>query len=131
MLSSHYAPGLPVRLNADSARPGEAWLAFGPAPRATANLSPSGDLAEAAANLFAFLRAFDKADFTGIAVMPIPNEGLGLAINDRLRRAAAPRPAGHSPAGAMKSSRVFPLSCVRVIVSSVMTIRRYSHHASF
>ncbi|MGE5547905.1 MAG: L-threonylcarbamoyladenylate synthase [Solirubrobacterales bacterium] len=92
MLESHYAPGLPVRLGACSPRPGEALLAFGPAPAdATLNLSAAGDLAEAAANLFAMLRALDRPGFTGIAVMPIPDHDLGLAINDRLRRAAAPR----------------------------------------
>ncbi|MGE5506320.1 MAG: L-threonylcarbamoyladenylate synthase [Actinomycetota bacterium] len=92
-LESHYAPGLPVRLGACCPRAGEALLAFGPAPAdATANLSPTGDLEEAAANLFAMLRALDRPGFTGIAVMPIPDHGLGLAINDRLRRAAAPRP---------------------------------------
>jgi L-threonylcarbamoyladenylate synthase len=93
-LPSHYAPALPVRLMASEARPGEALLAFGPAPPgAVLNLSPRGDLAEAAANLFAMLRRLDRPDFTGIAVMPIPERGLGRAINDRLRRAAAPRPA--------------------------------------
>lgn len=95
MLSSHYAPSLPLRLNASEARPGEALLAFGPAAppgfAETRSLSPAGDLAEAAANLFALLRALDRPAFTGIAVMPIPERGLGLAINDRLRRAAAPR----------------------------------------
>ena len=95
LLSSHYAPSLPLRLNAGEARPGEALLAFGPtAPPGfaeTRSLSPAGDLAEAAANLFALLRALDRPAFTGIAVMPIPERGLGLAINDRLRRAAAPR----------------------------------------
>jgi L-threonylcarbamoyladenylate synthase len=95
-LPSHYAPGLPVRLDATSARPGEALLAFGrAAPPDFAEimfLSQSGDLAEAAANLFAMLRRLDRPEFTGIAVMPIPDEGLGRAINDRLRRAAAPRP---------------------------------------
>lgn len=91
MLESHYAPGLPVRLNAASPRPGEALLAFGPAEGAALNLSPTGDLAEAAANLFAMLRALDRAEFTGIAISPIPEHDLGLAINDRLRRAAAPR----------------------------------------
>lgn len=92
MLESHYAPGLPVRLGACCPRPGEALLAFGPPPAdATLNLSPAGDLEEAAANLFAMLRALDKPGFSGIAVMPIPDHGLGLAINDRLRRAAAPR----------------------------------------
>ena len=96
-LPSHYAPNLPVRLDATSARPGEALLAFGPeAPLGFAEmawLSESGDLAEAAANLFAMLRRLDRPEFTGIAVMPIPEAGLGRAINDRLRRAAAPRAA--------------------------------------
>jgi L-threonylcarbamoyladenylate synthase len=96
-LPSHYAPNLPVRLDATSARPGEALLAFGPeAPPGFAEvvwLSESGDLAEAAANLFAMLRRLDRPEFTGIAVMPVPEAGLGRAINDRLRRAAAPRAA--------------------------------------
>ena len=95
MLASHYAPRLPVRLAATEARPGEALLAFGPdAPPGYAEvlwLSRSGDLTEAAANLFAMLRRLDRPAFTGIAVMPIPERGLGLAINDRLHRAAAPR----------------------------------------
>lgn len=92
MLESHYAPGLPVRLGACTPREGEALLAFGPAPAdATLNLSPDGDLQEAAANLFAMLRALDRPEFSGIAIMPIPDFDLGLAINDRLRRAAAPR----------------------------------------
>lgn len=91
MLESHYAPSLPLRLDAAQANPGEALLGFGPAPDATLNLSESGDLREAAANLFAHLRALDREEFTGIAVMPIPEDGLGRAINDRLRRAAAPR----------------------------------------
>jgi L-threonylcarbamoyladenylate synthase len=99
MLRSHYAPVLPVRLAATEARPGEALLAFGPdAPPGFAVvlwLSRSGDLAEAAANLFAMLRRLDRPCFTGIAVMPISEHGLGRAINDRLRRAAAPR-AGRS-----------------------------------
>jgi L-threonylcarbamoyladenylate synthase len=94
-LPSHYAPSLPVRLDALEARPGEALLAFGPeAPPGFAEvrwLSRSGDPTEAAANLFAALRQLDRAEFTGIAVMPIPERGLGHAINDRLRRAAAPR----------------------------------------
>ncbi len=91
-LASHYAPSLPVRLNARAARPGEALLGF--ADRAEApvlNLSDGGDLTEAAANLFAMLRALDRPGFTAIAVAPIPEDGLGVAINDRLRRAAAPR----------------------------------------
>ena len=91
MLESHYAPGLPLRLDADRAAPGEALLGFGPAPDATLNLSQAGDLKEAAANLFAMLRALDTPDHTGIAVMRIPGSGLGRAINDRLRRAGAPR----------------------------------------
>ena len=95
MLASHYAPSLPIRLDVMDARPGEALLAYGPdAPPGFAEmlwLSRSGDLAEAAANLFAMLRRLDRPPFTGIAVMPIPEHGLGRAINDRLRRAAAPR----------------------------------------
>ncbi|HVY19889.1 MAG TPA: L-threonylcarbamoyladenylate synthase [Bauldia sp.] len=93
MLASHYAPDAALRLNAKSVMPGEALLAFGePPPGAvvTVNLSPTRDLREAAANLFAALRALD-AEADAIAVMPIPNEGLGEAINDRLQRAAAPR----------------------------------------
>jgi L-threonylcarbamoyladenylate synthase len=90
---------LPLRLDAASARPGEALLAFGPAAAPigfakTLWLSRSGDLAEAAANLFAMLRQLDRPAFTGIAVMPIPGHGLGRAINDRLHRAAAVRPRG-------------------------------------
>ncbi len=94
MLESHYAPRLPLRLNAHEAKPGEALLAFGPAPpeaSATENLSPSGDLIEAAAKLFAALHRLDRPEFSAIAVMAIPETGLGAAINDRLRRAAAPR----------------------------------------
>lgn len=90
MLESHYAPGLPVRLNVTQPAPGEAYLGLG-AVDCTANLSPNGDLEEAAANLFALLRALDRPEFTAIAVAPIPGHGLGLAINDRLKRAAAPR----------------------------------------
>lgn len=91
-LSSHYAPHLPVRLNAAAAEPGEVLIAFGPtAPKDARNLSAAGDLTEAAANLFAYLRAADQPGHRGIAVMPIPETGLGIAINDRLRRAAAPR----------------------------------------
>ena len=94
-LASHYAPRAQVRLNASEVRPGEALLGFGPdVPAATGmarNLSTTGDLTEAAANLFAFLRALDASGARTIAVSPIPNDGLGEAINDRLRRAAAPR----------------------------------------
>lgn len=96
MLASHYAPKKPLRLNAAAAEPGEALLAFGPNPPrsilASLNLSPSGDLVEAAANLFAYLHRLDASQARTIAVMPIPEEGIGAAINDRLRRAAAPRP---------------------------------------
>jgi L-threonylcarbamoyladenylate synthase len=92
-LASHYAPARPVRLNATSVTADEGLLAFGPQPPAGANqmlnLSVSGDLTEAAANLFAHLRALDQPANARIAVMPIPQTGLGLAINDRLRRAAA------------------------------------------
>jgi L-threonylcarbamoyladenylate synthase len=99
LLASHYAPHLPVRLEAREARPGEALLGFGPgaAPPGFAAvrwLSRTGDPVEAAANLFATLRALDRPEYAGIAVMPIPEEGLGRAINDRLRRAAAPREVG-------------------------------------
>jgi L-threonylcarbamoyladenylate synthase len=96
MLESHYAPRQPLRRDVVAPRPGEALLAFGPgeAPMGFQEvrwLSRSGDLTEAAANLFASLRVLDRPDVTGIAVMPIPEHGLGAAINDRLRRAAAPR----------------------------------------
>jgi len=94
-LSSHYAPGLPLRLDATGAGPREALLAFGPkvpeGAAVTLNLSPSGDLTEAAAKLFAQLHALDRPGLEAIAVMPVPETGLGAAINDRLRRAAAPR----------------------------------------
>lgn len=90
-LASHYAPGLSVRLNASEARPGEALIGFGPVA-GVLNLSKTGDLAEAAANLFAILRQADNATlYKSIAVAPIPEQGIGLAVNDRLRRAAAPR----------------------------------------
>jgi len=98
MLNSHYAPRAVLRLNATDLRDGEALLAFGnpfatPAGRAarTLNLSARGDLIEAAANLFSHLRALDASGARAIAVMPIPHDGLGEAINDRLQRAAAPR----------------------------------------
>jgi L-threonylcarbamoyladenylate synthase len=93
-LASHYAPATPLRLNAKDARQGEALLAFGAkAPRfsgPTINLSSRGDLVEAAANFFAALRTLDRTGVAAIAVMPIPEHGLGEAINDRLMRAAAP-----------------------------------------
>jgi L-threonylcarbamoyladenylate synthase len=98
MLASHYAPRSRVRLDASHVEPGEALLAFGlplpPGAEAAAtvlNLSTRGDLAEAAANLFGHLRALDGAGAGGIAVMPVPQDGLGEAINDRLARAAVPR----------------------------------------
>lgn len=96
LLASHYAPRRRVRPNAAAPAPGEAYLAFGTPPPgvaadATLNLSPSGDLTEAAANLFAMLQALDRPEFVAIAVAPIPTQGLGRAINDRLQRAAAPR----------------------------------------
>ena len=93
MLPSHYAPKARLRLNAEAAQPGEALLAFGPAPTSgvSLNLSARGDLIEAAANLFSHLRALDASGAGSIAVMNVPNEGLGEAINDRLQRAAAPR----------------------------------------
>jgi L-threonylcarbamoyladenylate synthase len=98
MLASHYAPRANVRLNARDVAPGEALLAFGPARLpgleaavAVMNLSPTGDLDEAAANLFGYLRALDARGPRAIAVMAIPEEDLGEAINDRLRRAAVAR----------------------------------------
>ena len=98
MLTSHYAPRARVRLAASSVVPGEALLAFGAnrvdghdGAAAMLNLSETGDLDEAAANLYGYLRALDARGAAGIAVMPIPDHGLGEAINDRLRRAAAPQ----------------------------------------
>ena len=98
MLESHSAPRARLRLRVDRVNPGEALLAFGirlpPGTENAAivlNLSPGGDLVEAATNLFSDLRTLDQADVATIAVMPVPNEGLGEAINDRLARAAAPR----------------------------------------
>ncbi len=97
-LASHYAPRARLRLNAERVHTGEALLAFGPelvagAERASCalNLSPRGDLIEAAANLFSHLRMLDAGGAATIAVMPVPRTGLGEAINDRLHRAAAPR----------------------------------------
>lgn len=97
MMKSHYAPSVRVRLNATKAEPHEAFLGFAnetvTAPTSL-NLSPSGDLSEAAANLFAYLHQLDAScldeGLTGIAVAPIPQKGLGIAINDRLTRAAHP-----------------------------------------
>ena len=95
-LESHYAPNCQVRLNAVSVASHEHYLAFGPdVPNGIEpldNLSPNGDLIEAAANLFAALRKLDQPDIHTIAIAPIPETGIGIAINDRLRRAAAPRP---------------------------------------
>ncbi len=88
MLTRHYAPTRPLRMNASAADPGEALLGFGSVADTTMNLSPAGDLVEAAANLFACLHALDTPEYSGIAVSPIPETGLGRAINDRLRRAA-------------------------------------------
>jgi L-threonylcarbamoyladenylate synthase len=92
-LASHYAPDLPIRLNATSVGEQEALLAFGPdihfkGGLMRLNLSPEGNLQEAGANLFAMLRQLNRPEFHAIAVMPIPEIGLGIAINDRLRRAA-------------------------------------------
>lgn len=95
MLSSHYSPRARLRLNAVSPEKGEAWLGFGnagPLPSATSrNLSPGGNLTEAAANLYRFLRELDLLDLPGIAVASLPRHGIGEAINDRLNRAAAPK----------------------------------------
>lgn len=94
MLASHYAPDAALRLEAERPGPDEAYLAFGDAPDFDGpmrNLSPGRDLREAARNLFAHLHALDASGRARIAVAPVPDEGLGEAINDRLRRAAAPR----------------------------------------
>jgi L-threonylcarbamoyladenylate synthase len=98
MMASHYAPGAAVRLGADSVRDGEALLAFGPRHMpgqdkavAVKNLSATGDLRQAASNLFSYLQELDASGASTIAVAPIPLDGLGEAINDRLARAAAPR----------------------------------------
>jgi L-threonylcarbamoyladenylate synthase len=94
-MRSHYAPRARLRLDATEIRAGEALLAFGPnipkGARITCNLSAQGDLVEAASNLFAMLRELDIVGATSIAAMPIPEHGLGEAINDRLRGAAARR----------------------------------------
>ena len=110
-LQSHYAPSIPIRINVkpEERERGESLLTFGPdmPKRAALNLSKAGDLREAAANLFTMMRALDMPGIRGIAVVPIPNEGLGRAINDRLNRAAAPKagekkggpPKAHDPIG--------------------------------
>jgi len=98
MLASHYAPRALLRMNAVTVAPGDALLAFGPVlppdagkARTILNLSDGGDVVEAAANLFNYLRILDSSGASSIAVMPIPETELGEAINDRLRHAAAPR----------------------------------------
>ncbi|MGQ0675094.1 MAG: L-threonylcarbamoyladenylate synthase [Rhodospirillales bacterium] len=92
MLASHYAPRLPLRVEARDVKPDEALLAFGPdvpkGARMTLNLSPAGDVVEAAQHLFDYLRRLDASGARAIAAMPVPDRGLGRAINDRLRRAA-------------------------------------------
>ena len=85
----HYAPTHPMRINAETPLPGEFFIGFGKVACANLNLSPSGDTKEAAANLFSYMRYADsQSGYTGIAMSPIPETGLGLAINDRIRRAA-------------------------------------------
>ena len=113
MLSSHYAPGAFVRLNAIDVAPGEALLDFAGALKASAgsayfDLSPDGRLDEAATNLFGALRRLDASGTQTIAVATIPDLGLGEAINDRLRRAAAPRPV--EPLSSGRSRRPHGLS---------------------
>jgi L-threonylcarbamoyladenylate synthase len=87
-LARHYAPEAPIRLNAKAERPGEAWLGFGDGIDSPLSLSPSGDVRQAAQRLFSCLRAADRLKPAAIAVAPIPETGLGEAVNDRLRRAA-------------------------------------------
>ena len=96
-IESHYAPDAAVRLNATDRHNGEVYIGFGPSSRGLVpdfNLSESADLVEAAANLFAVLHEADALNTGAIAIAPIPMAGLGLAINDRIARAAAPRPSG-------------------------------------
>ena len=92
MLESHYAPATPLRPDREDADGDGVWIGFGPGPapacRQAFNLSPGGDLAEAAANLYSLMRRADALDASSISVAPIPREGLGVAINDRLARAA-------------------------------------------
>jgi L-threonylcarbamoyladenylate synthase len=88
MLSRHYAPRTPLRMNATEVGDGEALLGFGGSDGAVVDLSPAGDLLEAATNLFRILHELDVRGYVGIAVVPIPENGLGRAINDRLRRGA-------------------------------------------
>ena len=88
-LTLHYAPDAPVRINADEARPGEIFLGFGPGSGDPSwSLSETGDLKQAAARLFRLLREADREKPAGIAVAPVPAEGLGEAVNDRLKRAS-------------------------------------------
>jgi L-threonylcarbamoyladenylate synthase len=89
-LARHYAPSKPLRLDADGARPDEYLIGFGPV-EGEASLSPAGDLVEAASRLFDLLHQADASAQPRIAIAPVPDEGLGAAINDRLRRAAATR----------------------------------------
>lgn len=98
-LTSHYAPDKPLRLNAKTAEAGEILIGFGPAAPGDLSLSATGDLIEAAARLFQTLRLAEASDRAAIAVAPIPEQGLGAAINDRLRRAAAPRAAKGAASG--------------------------------
>ncbi len=91
-MESHYAPRANLRLEATEPREGERYLGFGKHSFGPHTLSASGDVVEAAANLFRMLHELDATGASAIAVAPIPMEGLGEAINDRLRRAAAPRP---------------------------------------
>lgn len=94
MMKSHYAPTLPLQLNVQEPSIGGAYLAFGPTPykgKHVLNLSEEGNLTEAAANLFKMIRLLDCPEFGKISVAPIPLHGLGMALNDRLQRAAAPR----------------------------------------
>ena len=93
MLLAHYAPALPLRLDAEHVENDEALISFGTKgvdgkPRTARNLSPKGNLEEAARNLFAMMKELDASGARGIAVQPIPSHGLGAAINDRLKRAA-------------------------------------------
>src|SRR5215470_8372523 len=137
MLASHYAPRAALRMNAVTVAPGEALLAFGPTlpqdacnARTILNLSAHGELVEAAANLFNYLRLLDASGASSIAVMPVPDEGLGEAINDRLRRAAAPRPWCCGPARLRRLPRSSssptkppPRSCPRVAIPASWAAR--------
>lgn len=88
-LLKHYAPGKKLRINVSEPNENEFYIGFGNCPHAQINLSPSANLSEAAANLFAYMRLADaQTEFSGIAIAPIPENGLGLAINDRIRRAS-------------------------------------------